>query len=288
MVPPVLPDVAAAASLGPLPADTPYRSAGGDVAALYANGCHVTWGATAPKKGCEFGDTSSDVVIVVTGDSHAAHWFGAFDEAGKANHWRIVTVDKQGCPAADVTVYSAQFPASRRVVYQACNEWRLRALAYIESLHPALVVFPMLSRRAVVGHPGAAGLAAWQEGLGRSIDAVRSPTTRVLVIGDTPRTMGSNVPACVAAHRSNIAPCGNARNNAVLEDRLAMLRTAAAAHGASFLDSSNWFCTPTFCPAVVGTTVVYRDDHHLTDRFARLRAPQMADAIRGALGLSAG
>ena len=100
----VLADVIAGAALGPVPEGTPVRSAGGDEAPVYQNGCHASWGATAPKKGCFYGDTSSNTLVVFTGDSEAAHWFGAFDEAGKANGWKIAIVTKAGCPAADVKI----------------------------------------------------------------------------------------------------------------------------------------------------------------------------------------
>ncbi len=283
LVPGLMADVEAAAHLGPVPAGTPVANAATDMPILYADGCHVVWAATSPKQGCVFGDTTSSVTVVVTGDSHAAAFFGAFDEAGKANHWKIVMVTKQGCPTADVSVYSAQNPSVHGVPYVACDQWRPHALAYIASLHPALVVFPLLSTRTVVGKPGAAGVRAWADGLGRSIDAVTQPGTKVLVIGDTPRTNGHQVPGCVAAHRNNVSPCGNPRSAAVDPAHMAIMAAAAAAHHAAFVDPSNWICNATFCPAVIGTSIVYRDDHHLTDRFSRYRAPQVAEAVRAAL-----
>jgi hypothetical protein len=278
----VLADVVAAASLGPVPEGVRVGAATGDRAAVYNDGCHVTWNEIVPKKDCFYGDTSSDVLVVVTGDSEAAHWFGAFDEAGKANHWKIVMVTKQGCPTADVSVYSAADKTKRNVRYPACDEWRGNALAYIASLQPRLVVFPMLSRRSIVGIPKAAALPYWAKGLGRSIDAVKAEGTDVLVLGDTPKTSG-NVPACVASRRGDVSPCGNSRDAAVDPVRAQGLADAAALHGASFVDPSNWLCTDTFCPAVIGTSVVYRDELHLTDQFARTRAPQVAEAIEFAL-----
>jgi len=279
----VLPDVVAAASLGPVPDGTPVRSAGGDEAPVYENGCHVSWGATKPKQGCFYGDTSSDTLVVITGDSEAAHWFGAFDEAGKANGWKIAIVTKAGCPAADVKVYSAADPTNFYLPYPECPVWRQAALEYIRSLQPALVVFPMLSRRAIVGVPKKVALPNWQEGLGRSIDAIMQPGTKVLVLGDTPKTNGENVAQCVASRQSDVRPCGNTRDKAVDAVRAQGLAVAAAQHGATFVDPSNWMCTDDFCPAVIGTSVVYRDKLHLTDRFSRLRAPQIAGAIRYAL-----
>ncbi len=280
----VLADVIAAALLGPLPDGTPVSKARFDVSALEDNGCHVGWGATTPKAaGCEFGDTTSDVVVVVTGDSHVAAWFGAFDEAGKANHWKIVTVTKRGCPAADVSVYSAVNRDVLDAPYPECNTWRANALQYIVDLHADLVVFPMLTRRGMVGHRGSDALREWGAGLGRTLDTVGASGAKLLVIGDTPKSNGDNIPNCVSSHPLDVAPCGNSRAKAVLGERLAVLAEAAPAHHATYVDPSNWFCTDTFCPAVIGSLVVYRDDSHLTDSYARYRAPQIADAIRFAL-----
>ena len=283
----VLPDVIAAAALGPVPADTNIKKARFDISPLEENGCHVGWGATAPSLlPCEFGDTKSDVVIVITGDSHVAAWFGAFDEAGKANHWKIVTVTKRGCPAADVSVYSAIDRAVLDTPYPACDTWRANALQYIVDLHPALVVFPMLTRRGLVGFSGANAIHEWGEGLGRSLDTVGASGAKLLVIGDTPKTNGENIPLCVSSHQANIAPCGNTRAKAVKDERLASIAASAPAHHATYVDTSNWFCTETFCPAVIGSVVVYSDDSHLTDSFVRYRAPQIAQAIRVALASS--
>jgi hypothetical protein len=62
------------------------------------------------------------------------------------------------------------------------------------------------------------------------------------------------------------------------------LADAAHQHGATYVDPSNWLCTDTFCPAVIGNMVVYRDKLHLTDRFSRSRAAQVAQAV--AFGLA--
>lgn len=250
---------------------------------MYANGCHLSWEATDPLP-CVFGDASSGTTIVVTGDSHSAHWFGAFEEAALANGWKLVTVTKSGCPAADVPVYSAkEAVAGQHVVYTACAQWRPKAQEYIRSLHPDLVVFPMLSRREVVSASGAASLRAWARGLLHSIRAVSQTGTRVLVMGDTPKANGSVIPSCVSSHRDDVHVCGNTRQDAVLADRLAMLSDAAASAGASWFDVSDWFCTDVFCPAVIGGQVVYRDDHHLSDGFSRLRGPEVAELVRRVL-----
>ena len=274
--------VAAAEQLGPLPGGTKYWTAR-RAAALYGNGCHLSWGAVEPRP-CAFGDLDSETVIVITGDSHAAHWFGGFEEAAVAHGWKLVTVTKAGCPAADVPVYSAREDlVAKGVPYTACAAWRPRAQRFIRSLDPDLVVFPMLTRRGVSGSPGKEALPAWSKGLSRSIEAVRGEDTAVLILGDTPKTNGKDVPGCVASHRDDIRACGNARSKAVFTDRLRMLEETAATHDASYLDVSDWFCGPQRCPAVIDGQVVYRDNHHLSDGFSRSLATLIAAVVEDAL-----
>jgi hypothetical protein len=273
-------DVAAGATLGAVPAGAHVKGAASDEPVLYHDGCHLSVAAVLPKL-CEFGDTASTTTIVVTGDSHAAAWFGAFEEAATVNHWRLVMVTKSGCPTADVTVYQSQ-PNVRNKPYLECNVWRKNAIEFIRNLHPSVVVFPMLSRRAAIGFKQPA-LGAWQAGLERSISGVEAPGVKVLVLGDVPLTRGQQVPGCVAAHLVDVSVCANSRAKAVLTERIAMEQAAAVARGAAFVDVSDWICNDTVCPVVIGGEVVYRDEHHLTDRFSRYRSPQIAAAVRLAL-----
>lgn len=281
VVPEVLPDVVEGAALGPLPDSPNARGAGGDRPDVYDNGCHVNYESVVPREGCFYGDTSSSTVIAVMGDSHAAAWLGAFDEAGKANGWKIVMVTKTGCPIADVTVYAAATEV-KNDAYLQCDEWRPNALAYVNSLQPAMVVLPMLTRRTVVGMGYDGSTAAWQRGLGATIDAARTSGAKVLVVGDVPKTKGDSVPGCVGSHRNDLRVCANSRADAVKTARLLPVAATAVEHGATYYDVSNWFCTQEICPVVIGGIVVFRDEHHITDTFARYRAPNMAEAIRAA------
>lgn len=259
------------------------QEAPSDAPVLYENGCHLGWGDVTPK-GCAFGDLSSQTTIVLTGDSHAAHWFGALEVAALANHWRLVPVTKSGCPMADVRIYSSE-PSKKgqHIEYEACNAWRKSAQEYIRSLNPTLVVFPMLSRRDLIGKSGQDSLDAWRDGIAASIRATTVGSSKALVISDTPKTSGQNVPACLAAHLVEQQLCGTPRTEAVLQERLDAERSGAALAGAYFSDISNWLCSAATCSAVVNGVVVYRDEHHLTDAFSRSKGPQMSQVIQTVL-----
>jgi hypothetical protein len=83
----------------------------------------------------------------------------------------------------------------------------------------------------------------------------------------------------VASHLSNVAACAAARADAVRDDRLAIEREVAAEHGAAFVPTSNWLCTDTGCPVIVGDVLVYRDDNHITATAATWLAPFVEAAV---------
>ena len=64
------------------------------------------------------------------------------------------------------------------------------------------------------------------------------------------------------------------------QDRRELVMAAARQEGAEIVDPTPWFCTATFCPAVVGNVLVYRDQHHVTTAYDRLLAPLLAKKLR--------
>ena len=62
-------------------------------------------------------------------------------------------------------------------------------------------------------------------------------------------------------------------------DRIAGEGDAARAHGITFVDTTDWFCTPTTCPVVVGDLLVLRDQTHLTPPMAEFLAPLLDSVL---------
>ena len=274
-------DVVEAAALGPLPEDFPLGRAAASSSPLYENRCHASTSAIDPV-GCEFGDLDSNVVIVFTGDSHAAQWFGAFEVAARTNHWRLIAMTKSSCPVADVPTYRRRdaLPDGEELLYPECNEFHTRTHSRIRELQPDLVIFPVLSRYHLVNN---GGIAAFSAGLGDSISAIAGLGTKVLVLGETPKTNGEDIPSCLARHKNDIAICANMRSRAESPQRVKYLSETAAEHSATYVNPVDWFCTIDVCPGEIGGRIVYRDYNHISDQFARYRAPQIGEAIKVAL-----
>jgi len=277
----VFDDVAEAAALGPLPENFALGAVAASKSPLYDNGCHASTAAIDPVI-CEFGDLQSDIVIVFTGDSHAAQWFGALEVAARTNHWKLVSMTKSSCPVADVPTYRRRdaLPDGEELLYPECDEFHSRAHAAIREMQPDLVLFPVLSRFHLVNN---GGIAAFSTGLGKSISAVAGAGTKVLVLGETPKTNGEDIPSCLVRHKNDISQCANPRSKAEFPERIKYISDVASQHSATYVNPVDWFCTAELCPGEIGGRIVYRDYNHISDQFSRYRAPQVSEAIKLAL-----
>ena len=88
-----------------------------------------------------------------------------------------------------------------------------------------------------------------------------------VLIGDTPRSR-VDPPVCLSKHLDDVLACTTPSASAMSSARTAADRAAAAAAGADFIDPSPWVCPTEPCPVVIGSYLVFRDNHHLTTAFS--------------------
>ena len=158
--------------------------------------------------------------------------------------------------------------------YTECEAWRGNVVDRLNQLRPDLVVISSNRYLPVVDErdsdPERQGAA-----LARLIDRIPG---RVAIIADTPRS-GFDVPACLAAHRDAIEQCTTSRAAAFTWRHLRREREAARESGATLVDMSAAICPVDPCPPIIGTRLVYRDNHHLTATFARSLAGVLGVAL---------
>jgi hypothetical protein len=82
----------------------------------------------------------------------------------------------------------------------------------------------------------------------------------------------SVVPVCLSGHLDDATACSWPRSTAVNESGIAA-ESATKAGGGHYADVTKLFCTADHCPVIVGNTLVYFDEHHLTVQYSRLLAP---------------
>jgi hypothetical protein len=263
----------------PVPSDLrpPLAAARADVPVTYTDGCHLDFRQTVPGR-CVFGRASSATTVVLFGDSKAGQWFPALQALAAQRGWRLVSLTKSACAAADVPVWLS----SSRRVYSECSTWRANALARIAAERPSLVVVSddRFYQLAINGAPVpvANAIATWRAGLARTLTRLRGLSRSVVLIGDTPRSR-FDVPVCLAAHLADSRACATPQRQAVDANWLAADRVSARSAGVRFVDPSSWVCPSDPCPPIIGHELVYREQDHLTAVFAASLAADLAPRL---------
>jgi peptidoglycan/LPS O-acetylase OafA/YrhL len=262
--------VAAAAGLLAVPSnlDPPLAQAPADKAAVFVNGCVRSW-RDAGQPECAAGDVGSPTTVALIGDSHAAMWNPAFQQVAEQRHWRLETLAKVTCPMQDLPIDSPYLGRE----YTECEQWRGQVMARVAAEHPRLVVLDM-SRR----YGGDFGFVsydpAWIETLGRTVAQLRRTGATVLVLGPAPDPR-SPAPTCLSGHLDDATACAPNRSVAVNDGGISAEQVATTSNGGHYADLTDLFCTADRCPMIVGNTLVFRDDNHVTTQYAQLLAPVM-------------
>ncbi len=220
---------------------------------------------------CATGDTASSTTVALVGDSNAAMWEPAFEEVAAQRHWRLETLAKGYCPLLDLPIAIPLFGRE----YTECEQWRGQILARLQAEHPRLVVLSMM-RRYGAQYGWASGFTsydpAWIAGLTRQVQQLRRTGAAVLVLGAIPDPQ-SVVPLCLSLHLDDASACSPPTSKAVNRAGIAAESAATKAGGGQYADLTELFCTADRCPAIVGNTLVYRDQDHVTFEYSRLLAP---------------
>jgi hypothetical protein len=217
-----------------------------------------------------YGDPEGTVTVALVGDSHAAHWFPAVERIAKARGWRLLIFTKASCVFVDMPIYS---PILKRQ-YTECEAWR-----------------PLVVERLIEANPDLT-IVSSDRWLPTEIKADADPTRQgkamarllrqipgaIAIIGDTPASQ-VDVPICLSQHAADISECSTSRLYAFGRQMLVRERAAAEAANATVVDLSDAICPGDPCHAVIGDTIVQRDDHHLTATFAA----SLAGALEAAL-----
>jgi hypothetical protein len=264
--------LAASADLKAVPSnlDPPLADATAEFKALSLNGCLSAYLQVGQPE-CATGDAASTTPVALVGDSDAAMWSPAFQQVAAQRRWRLETLAKVGCPLMNLPITD---PYLRRE-YTECEHWRAQIIARLRAEHPRLVVVSMWRRYgAAYGYPS--GFTsydpAWIDSLTRLVQQLRGTGAEVLVLGPIPDPH-SVVSICLSGHLDDATACSPPRSTAVNEPGIAVESAATKAGGGQYADLTELFCTADRCPVIVGNTLVYLDEDHLTLEYARLLAP---------------
>ncbi len=275
----VLAALAKSAEPGPVPANlTPALNAIAKPE-VFVNGCVLSWRDVA-QPDCVSGDARAPTTVALVGDSHAAMWQQALEPVARERHWRLETMSKVLCPFLDLPTNSPYLGRK----FTECEQWRGSVMARLYREKPQVIVLDM-SRRYGADFGFTSYDQAWLDSLTLVVQTLRRTGAKVLVLGPV-ADPHSTVPTCVSAHMDNAVTCAPTRAEGLNEGGIAAEAAATTAGGGQYADLSDLFCTADRCPVVVGNTLVYRDDNHVTTEYAQVLAPLLTEIVEQAPALN--
>jgi peptidoglycan/LPS O-acetylase OafA/YrhL len=224
---------------------------------VYDDGCHVNNGEILSPE-CTYGDLTSDKIIVLYGDSHAAQWFPALEKLAKENSFKLINLTKSACPAPEVR--KVQVGAYKNA---DCFKWRENSIKRMKELNPAAIIASGFQHFQVPSQYKSRSVW-WAEGQRISYQHLAGLSPRLIYISDTPKP-SRDIPNCLASNGG--AKCDE---NEKSDPRIV----------GNFIkvNPTPWLCSND-CPAVVNGIVAYRDASHISVDISRALSVELGDVL---------
>jgi peptidoglycan/LPS O-acetylase OafA/YrhL len=255
----------------PVPKDVPLAPAlvslGDDWVRNNSATC-TTSSRNAELKICPTAEPEPVKRIVLIGDSHAEQFLGALRPYAEERHWQVFSMLFGGCQFS----LAAVPPANPKV----CDRWSRDAIAETLAMRPDAVVTVATRevRAGLTEHIPDGYVEAWR--------ALAEQGIPVIGLRDNPRFAKPPVD-CVQAKGAGAAACATPRER-LYPPRPPYEALRDVPDGVHFVDTSDYFCTTTTCPPVIGNVIVYMDDNHISGTYMATVAPTMGREIERLLG----
>jgi peptidoglycan/LPS O-acetylase OafA/YrhL len=237
-----------------------------DISRIPRDKC-ITQGNSSDINMCTFGDSRSKTQVVLFGDSHAIQWFNPLETIAHKRGWNLTTLVKSGCPAADIT-----FPSQNQAYRDSCTAWRSNAFRKVEEMHPSLVILSSATLQVGNNEPGNVSIDEWKQSTENTLKRLAASAGRVILIRDTP-IPGFDIPSCLGRatlHSWFSRSTCEMNRDEILNNKIFEAEQSAASklQNVRLIDMNDQICSRGMCPAISNMAIIYRDDNHLTGRFA--------------------
>src|SRR6185437_10362122 len=180
----------AASNWANLPLQRQYRDAHADAPIIYLKSLDCgDWVLNTKVQVCAFGSPHAKHTAVLMGDSLAGQWFPALAQVFDKPDWRLFVLTKSACPMVNFPLYYARIGRE----YTECGIWRSKALRYVASVKPDVVVLSSFPT-------GAFDEQHWISGTTDVLKVFDSSTKHVFLLRATPR-MPFDGPDCLATRQ---------------------------------------------------------------------------------------
>jgi peptidoglycan/LPS O-acetylase OafA/YrhL len=232
-----------------------------DLPAVYSQGCHLNvLDKSSPP--CLFNATGTTETWALFGDSHAAQWFPAIEEAAIHHKASVLSLTKSECPVPRTPFFNQRLGR----IYTECDQWREETLQRIAAAKPAIIFLSSSYHYPIKDDE-------WGEGLQKTIQTLSTSGAKIIILGDTP-WIGINIPKCLA--RAQWMPYMNSKGcnfdvaSSINAKRLAVEREiAAGSERTEFFEFTNQICDAEICTPLANGVVKFRDSNHLSVAFVK-------------------
>jgi hypothetical protein len=207
--------------------------------------------------------------MVVFGDSHAQMWMGAIVNMATQDGWAVIPLIKSSCT---IRMWGGDTAAP------GCASWFSWAVREDRSLHPNLTLISGVYQ-STTGVP--AFLVFVTKGLKAVIHTFRQTGQKVVVMGDVFGQTQQPVDCLLTAHPT-MGKCSSPYDVGPITTNN-VIHALASTAGAGFINSEGWFCALDQCPMVIGHTVAYFDESHVTKTYASELSTPLHDAFLAAV-----
>ncbi len=215
--------------------------------------------------------------LLAVGDSHNNALLGVYRSLAERLHWRIDVAGRGGC----YLTTAPQRQSSTQLATE-CTQWKAGVLSMARTADlDAVVVTHSRLEHPAVDATGAVTPTAIVDGL---VGAWRElPDVPIIAIQDNPM-MTTGTTACVVREGAAAArACALPRAQA-LGGLDGQKEASARVPRARVVDLTDFYCTATLCPPVIGHVLVYRDESHLTATYASTLVPYLQRGVVAAVG----
>jgi hypothetical protein len=106
----------------------------------------------------------------------------------------------------------------------------------------------------------------------------------IVVLRDTPKVLGDTdtcVQEAMSRHRRADLACAVRRRTALSQDSAAVAGASGREPRARVIDLTPFFCDGRRCYPVVGGALVFKDQNHMTETYAKSLTPYLQRALAG-------
>lgn len=198
---------------------------------------------------CDVNAGPSSPRLALVGDSHALQWMPIVRDIAVQNGWSLDVYLKAAC------ALNAERSGP------TCSAWQSDVQSALLGDPPDFVLLsagdPLLESASQNNSRSQGFVSAWRP--------LREAGIQLVVIADSPRP-DQDIRECVFDNQSALARCAFDRTKGLQSGT--NLRNATQ-EGDETLDLNDLICPADPCPAVVGQTVVFRDNNHLSNEYVQ-------------------